>query len=146
MRLSGLAGGMAAAHVFGCGKAFGLSLLVSVDPDDSGINTKMVKYRSVNDMTGYLARHADLKRYPTILLFHDNYGLDNHMKDVARRFALEGIFVLAPDALAPMGGTPEKKSEAVAMMKRLNRDKDELKDEHNKIDVVENFEVAIGRI
>ena len=53
---------MAAAHVFGCGKAFGLSLLVSVDPDDSGINTKMVKYRGANDMTAYLGRPAELKR------------------------------------------------------------------------------------
>ena len=125
IRLSGLAGGMDAAHVFGCGKAFGLSQLVSVDPDDSRINTKMVKYRGLNEMKAYMSRPAELKRYPKNLLFHDNYGLDNHMKDVARRFAPEGFFVLAPNALAPMGGTPEKKSETVAMMKRLNGDKDE---------------------
>ena len=39
LRLSGLAVGMAVAHIFGCGKAFCLSQLVSVDPDDSRINT-----------------------------------------------------------------------------------------------------------
>jgi carboxymethylenebutenolidase len=146
MCLSGLAGGMAVAHIFGCGKAFGLSQLVSVDPDDSRINTKMVKYRGLNDMKAYMARSSDLKKYPTIFLFHDIYGLDKHMKDVARRFALEGFFVLVPDTLAPMAGTPGKRSEAVAMMRRLMTDKDELKDEHDKIDVVKNFEAAIGRI
>jgi hypothetical protein len=40
-------------------------------------NTKMVKYRGANDMTAYQGRPAELKRYPTNLLSHDNCGLDN---------------------------------------------------------------------
>ncbi len=144
--LSSLAGGIAATHILGCGQAFGLSQSGPVNPDDSRIDAKMVKYRGVNDMAAYLVRPSDLKKYPTILLIHDTYGLDHHIKDVARRLAVEGFFVLAPDALAPMGGTPEKRSEAFAMMKRLNKNKDELRDEHNKIDTVKNMEAAIGKL
>lgn len=74
----------------------------------------MVKYRGLNDMKAYMARSSDLKKYPTILLFHDIYGLDMHRKDVARRFALEGFFVLVPDALAPMAGWASSDSDGEA--------------------------------
>jgi carboxymethylenebutenolidase len=46
------------------------------------------------------------KRLPAIMVIHENRGLNVHTKDVARRLALEGFDVLAPDFLSSAGGTP----------------------------------------
>ena len=40
------------------------------------------------------------------------HGLQPHIEDVARRFALEGFHAIAPDALSPLGGTPSNTSQA----------------------------------
>ena len=42
-----------------------------------------------------------------IILVHEVWGLVEHVKDVADRFAAEGYLVLAPDVLAGTGMTPE---------------------------------------
>ena len=38
-------------------------------------------------------------------MIHENRGLNEHIRDVARRFAAEGFVSLAPDLLSRMGGT-----------------------------------------
>jgi carboxymethylenebutenolidase len=53
-------------------------------------------------------------------VIHENRGLQPHIKDVARRMALEGFVALAPDALSPLGGTPEKPEEAGPMFQKLD--------------------------
>src|SRR6185503_6081514 len=40
-------------------------------------------------------------KLPTILVVHENRGLNPHIEDVARRLALEGFIAFAPDALFP---------------------------------------------
>ena len=144
--LSILSAGICITQISGCGKALGVPQFESIPSDDLRIEARTVKYRGVNEMTAYLVRPKQLRKYPSILLIHDSQGLDSHIKEVARRLALAGFIVLAPDALAPMGGTPPDLKEASAMMKRLGKDKDTLVDEHNKIDVDKNFESAIGKI
>jgi carboxymethylenebutenolidase len=43
---------------------------------------------------------------PVIVVIHENRGLNDHIRDVTRRFALAGFSALAPDWLSPSGGTP----------------------------------------
>ena len=43
---------------------------------------------------------------PVILVIHENRGLNHHIRDVARRFALAGFEAVALDWLSPVGGTP----------------------------------------
>ena len=43
---------------------------------------------------------------PTVLVIHENRGLNPHTEDVARRFALENFMAFAPDALTSVGGYP----------------------------------------
>lgn len=43
---------------------------------------------------------------PVIMVIHENRGLNDHIRDVTRRFALAGFEALAPDWLSPAGGTP----------------------------------------
>ena len=41
-----------------------------------------------------------------MLVIHENRGLNEHTRDVARRLALAGFRAVAPDFLSPVGGTP----------------------------------------
>src|SRR5438552_8018644 len=56
---------------------------------------------------GYLARPASASgKLPGILVIHENRGLNPHIEDVARRFALENFMAFAPDGLTSVGGYP----------------------------------------
>jgi len=45
-------------------------------------------------------------KLPGILVIHENRGLNPHIEDIARRFALENFMALAPDGLSSVGGFP----------------------------------------
>jgi carboxymethylenebutenolidase len=51
-------------------------------------------------------RAAMPTKLPTVLVIHENRGLNPHTEDVARRFALENFMAFAPDALTTVGGYP----------------------------------------
>jgi carboxymethylenebutenolidase len=62
---------------------------------------------------GYLVRpvSADTRdakpvKLPGIIVVHENRGLNPHIEDVARRFALAGFMAFAPDGLTSLGGFP----------------------------------------
>ena len=61
-------------------------------------------------------------KYPAIVLIHENRGLNPHIKDLARRFAVEGFIVIAPDVLSLNGGTPSDEDKARSMIKQLDMD------------------------
>jgi carboxymethylenebutenolidase len=59
-------------------------------------------------------------KLPTVLVIHENRGLNPHIKDVTRRMALEGFVAFGADYLAPQGGTPadeEKGKEMIGLIK-----------------------------
>jgi carboxymethylenebutenolidase len=58
---------------------------------------------------------------PAVMVIHENRGLNPHIKDVARRAALDGFLALAPDFLTPSGGTPEDEEQAREMIGALDR-------------------------
>ncbi len=51
----------------------------------------------VATVSGYLARPMDDANHPGIVVLQEWWGLDEHIKDIARRFAREGFVALAPD-------------------------------------------------
>jgi carboxymethylenebutenolidase len=62
---------------------------------------------------GYLVRpvSADTRgekpsKLPGIIVVHENRGLNPHIEDVARRFALQNFMAFAPDGLTSLGGFP----------------------------------------
>jgi carboxymethylenebutenolidase len=64
---------------------------------------------------GYLARPAQGKKHPVVLVIHENRGLNPYIEDVARRLALSKFIAFAPDGLTSVGGYPgsdEKGAEA----------------------------------
>ncbi|MDR7544894.1 MAG: dienelactone hydrolase family protein, partial [Armatimonadota bacterium] len=82
---------------------------VTVRPDDPAIQVDgMITYpRSggPEPNIGYLVRPRAAGPYPGVIVIHENRGLLEHFKDVARRFAREGYAALAVDLAAPIGGT-----------------------------------------
>jgi len=72
------------------------------------------------DMLGYLARPAEGGPFGAVIMVHENRGLNPHIKDVARRMALEGFLVLAPDYLSDQGGTPADEDAARGLFGNLN--------------------------
>ena len=51
-------------------------------------------------------RDAKPAKLPGILVVHENRGLNPHIEDVTRRFALAGFMAFAPDGLTSLGGFP----------------------------------------
>lgn len=71
------------------------------------------------EVRGYLARRKGGEKRAGLIVIHENRGLNPHIKDVARRFALEGFLALAPDMLSPLGGTPADEDQARQMIGTL---------------------------
>jgi carboxymethylenebutenolidase len=70
--------------------------------------SKMTTYpAATGDMKAFEAMPKKGKKFPAVIVIHENRGLVPHIKDVTRRMAAEGFLALAPDALSPVGGTPE---------------------------------------
>src|SRR5438093_987280 len=60
-------------------------------------------------LRGYLVQPAQAPgKQPTVLVVHENRGLNPHIEDIARRLALAGFIAFAPDALFPLGGYDER--------------------------------------
>src|SRR5690349_6855437 len=72
------------------------------------------------EMKGYLARPKKDGKYGSVVVIHENRGLNPHIKDVARRVAKAGFMALAPDALSGTGGTPENEDEARELIGKLD--------------------------
>ena len=84
-----------------------------VAPDDPRLAADTVDYDAASTkMSGYLVRGKDKAKRPAVIVIHENRGLTPHIKDVARRLAVEGFLAFAVDALAPYGGTPADEDQA----------------------------------
>src|SRR5262245_46509413 len=59
---------------------------------------KVVDYSTSSDKaTGFLVEPANQGRRPALIVIHEWWGLNDHTKDIAGRFAAEGFVALAPD-------------------------------------------------
>jgi carboxymethylenebutenolidase len=122
-KLAALAGGTAAAITV-------LPLIENkyaqaqvVPKDDPRLHVENIKYPGeTGDVLAHFARPKGDKKLPGVIVIHENRGLNPHTEDVARRVALEGFLAIAPNALSPLGGTPEDVNEARALMRKLDRE------------------------
>jgi carboxymethylenebutenolidase len=98
-----------------------------VAPDDARIKTSYVEFPSpqgYSTVRAYLARPAKAKgKLPTVLVVHENRGLNPHIEDIARRLALADFIALAPDALFPLGGYPGNEDAARELFPKLDQEK-----------------------
>jgi carboxymethylenebutenolidase len=74
-------------------------------------------------MRGYLVRPTGNGPFGTVLVIHENRGLNPYIEDVARRAAAEGFLALAPDGLAPAGGYPGNDDDGRTLQAGLDQGK-----------------------
>jgi carboxymethylenebutenolidase len=99
-----------------------------VRPDDARLSAERVDFPSPKGNGkghGYLVRPAAKKpvRHGTVLVVHENRGLNPHIEDITRRLALDGFLAFAPDALAVAGGYPGDEDQARALFAKLDQAK-----------------------
>lgn len=87
-----------------------------IAPTDNRIKATYETVPSPNGngtIKGYLVRpvSADTRsekpsKLPGVIVIHENRGLNPHIEDVARRFAMANFMAFAPDGLTSLGGFP----------------------------------------
>lgn len=88
---------------------------VTVEPDDPDIEVSEVEVPGEEGaIRAYQARPSSEGTFAAILLIHENRGLKEHTRDVARRFAKLGYTGLAVDLLSRTGGSDQFADEAEA--------------------------------
>ena len=104
-----------------------------VPEDDPRLVSERITYDSqAGKIIAYLTRGKTKGKRPTVIVIHENRGLNPHITDVARRVALEGFLVLAPDLLSVSGGTPPSEDAA--------------RDQHSKTDQKKMFTGATAAV
>jgi carboxymethylenebutenolidase len=98
-----------------------------VPVDDKRIKTSYVEFPSPEGngkVRAYLAKPAKVSgKLPTVLVVHENRGLNPHIEDIARRLALDNFIALAPDALFTLGGYPGDEDKARELFPKLDQPK-----------------------
>ena len=101
-----ITGSLAAANSIIAALGTGKAAAAQVAESDPAILTHNVTYSGkAGPVMAYLARPVKAGKYPGVIVIHENQGLTNHIRDVARRVAKEGYVALAPDFLSRQGGT-----------------------------------------
>jgi carboxymethylenebutenolidase len=92
-----------------------------VPKDDPRINASHIQYpAATGEVRAYLARPKGDAKLPGVVIIHEIWGLNPHIEDVTRRVALERFLAIAPDALTPLGGTPEDPDKARPLFQKLD--------------------------
>lgn len=93
----------------------------TIQNDDDRLVTERITYPGQGaEMKAYVARPKKKKKYPVVMIIHENRGLNPHIEDVTRRMALDGFLAIAPDALSSQGGTPIDADKARDMFSKLD--------------------------
>ena len=94
---------------------------------DQRIKATYVSYPSPGGssgtMRGYLVQPSGQGPFPTVLVIHENRGLNPYIEDVARRAAVEGFLALAPDGLFPAGGYSGNDDDSRTLQAKLDQAK-----------------------
>jgi carboxymethylenebutenolidase len=94
---------------------------------DPRIKARYVTYPSPGGtsgtMRGYLVQPSGSGPFATVLVIHENRGLNPYIEDVARRLATDGFLALAPDGLSPVGGYPGNDDDGRTLQASLDQGK-----------------------
>ena len=122
-RLSELAGSAAAAAALLPLLQNNYAQAAIVADNDPRLVSERVGYDSPKGrINGYLVRATAKGKRPVVLVIHENRGLNPHLEDVARRFAVEGYLAYAVDLLSLVGGTPASEDAARDLHTKMNQD------------------------
>ena len=117
-RMVALAGSVAAAEALIATIAAFPAAAAIVPIDDPRLTTR------TQDLAGgykaYVAEPRTRSLKATVLVIHENRGLNDHVRDVARRIGVAGFRAVAPDFLSSSGGTPANEDAARDLIGKLD--------------------------
>ena len=120
-RMVALAGSAAAAEALIATIAADPAAAAIVPADDKRLNSRMLHTADgFANYSAYVSEPRTRSLKPTVLVIHENRGLNEHTRDVARRLALAGYRAVAVDFLTPSGGTPANEDQAREMIGKLD--------------------------
>ena len=122
-RMVALAGSVAAAEALIGAISAAPAAAAIVPEDDRRVRTGTTTLLGSGDhssYSAYVAEPRNRRARSTVLVVHENRGLNNHIRDVARRLAVAGHYAVAPDFLSPAGGTPADEDRAREMIGQLD--------------------------
>ncbi len=113
-QLTRIAGGTAAASVLLSGIAADAQAAPQIAADDPRIRSFGQSWSVTGGrfMDGYSVMPRGVSGAPCVIIIHENRGLTEHIRDVARRFALAGYYALALDFLSTADPPPATEDEA----------------------------------
>ena len=96
----------------------------AADPRIKAETVEFASPKGYGKARGYLVRPAAASGpLPTVLVIHENRGLNPHIEDITRRLALDNFIAFAPDALFPLGGYPGDEDKARDLFGKLEQPK-----------------------
>jgi carboxymethylenebutenolidase len=115
-------GGVTAAAIFeSLQPNYAWAQTVAKDDKDLKLGYETVPSPAGNgSIKGYLARPVKNKKYPSVLVIHENRGLNPYIEDVARRLAKAGFMAFAPDGLTSVGGYPGDEQKGAAAFRQVD--------------------------
>ena len=94
-----------------------------ISKDDSRIESGEIHFQGASgDVRANLVLPKGEKKVPGVVVIHEVWGLTPYIEDVAQRLGVEGFMAIAPDALSPLGGTPQDSQKARSMTRQLDQD------------------------
>jgi carboxymethylenebutenolidase len=127
-----VAGGLAAASIVDALMPnYALGQQVSKTDDRIKASYETVPSPKGNgSIKGYLVRpvsadkrEATVSKLPGVIVIHENRGLNPHIEDIARRFALANFMAFAPDGLTSLGGFPGDDYQGGQMFNKIDKGK-----------------------
>lgn len=112
-----LAGSATAAELMVAAIAASPAAAEMIAQDDPRITTRT---QTVAGYSVYIAEPRTRSLKSTVLVIHENRGLNNHIRDITRRLAVAGFRAAAPDLLSPTGGTPSDEDAARSAIEKLD--------------------------
>jgi carboxymethylenebutenolidase len=116
--------------------------------DPSRVRGEDIDFKSGGDtIKGYLARPTQGGRSPGIVVIHEAFGLVEHIRDLARRFAHIGYNALAPDLYARAGGPSDPNNMASVMPVMFGKsDAEAVQDLEAAVDHLRGLSGAIAKV
>ena len=121
-RFTALAGGAAAASALLPLLDYNYAKAETVAESDPRISAEMMDIPGVTGLKGYLVTPKSAGPHGSVVVIHENRGINPHIKDIARRVGIEGFRALAVDCLSPLGGMSDDSDKSASLFASLKPD------------------------
>lgn len=119
-RMTAIAGSVAAAETMIGAIAASPAAAAIIAPDDKRLTTRTMTFASPAGYQAYVAEPRTRSLKASVLVIHENRGLNDYARDVARRLAVAGFRGVAADFLSSSGGTPANEDAAREAIGKLD--------------------------